>query len=131
MTRQLKQPLQLEACSTITKALCFCYGWVRSLTGPLVPLTGESVPLTGLFQCLIVSLGLGAFNCQDSGVSLRIQDPSSRNIFLPNIQLTKLLLSHNKNCFRNDFDLVTYVLHYIDCSQVPACTASFCCQVPD
>ena len=36
------------------------------------PLRGDPFPLRASFNCLIVGLRPGDFNCQDSGVSLRI-----------------------------------------------------------
>ena len=43
------------------------------VTGPSVPLTGGSVPLADFFYLFkIVGRGPRAFNCQGSGVSLRI-----------------------------------------------------------
>ena len=41
-------------------------------TGPLVPLQRDPFPVQAFFNCVIVSLGPWAFNCQGSGVSLRI-----------------------------------------------------------
>ena len=81
--RQLKpwgEPLHLKAFWTIKRASAPVTGGSVLLTGPLVPLTGGSVPLSGSFNCLIVGLGSGVFNCQGFGVSLRIYYPSPRKV---------------------------------------------------
>ena len=67
------EPLQLKAFSTIKGALGSCHEGIRSpLWGHRFPLRGDPFRLRASFNCLIVSLGPGAVNCQGFGVSLRI-----------------------------------------------------------
>ena len=76
-----REPRQIEA----ARGNRFNYRRFRQSKGPPVPLMGAPFPLRGggdlfplraLVNRLIVGQGVGAFNCQGSGVSLKHRTPA-------------------------------------------------------